>query len=61
MWHCGGSLGNDLLAYFLTSFASDVTSSGRPSLTSPSKLATNPTILGPLTLLCLLFMTLIAA
>lgn len=40
-------LGNDLLAHCLTSFVSDVTSSGRPSLTSLSELATSPAILAP--------------
>lgn len=56
------SLGNDLLAHSLTSFVSDVTSSGRPSLTSLSGLATSPAILGHhLALLCLSFMTCITA
>lgn len=50
MWHCWGSLGNDLLASSLH-ICSAITSSGRPFLTSPSKLATNPTIFGPLALL----------
>lgn len=31
--------GDDRLSHFFTSFTSDVTSSGQPSLTSPSKLA----------------------
>lgn len=56
-----GSLGNDLLAHCLTSFVPDVTSSGRPSLISPSDLATNPTILSPLARLRLFFIALITA
>lgn len=54
-------LGSDLLAHCLTSFVSDVTSSGRPSLTSLSELATNPAVLSPLALLCLSFMAFITA